>query len=576
MCGIFCVILHKSSADIANTTLDGLSRTQNRGYDSSGICVKTSEKLAVYKKINNGDMPVDRLKALNITDRGKISISHTRWATHGKINHVNTHPHLDESHNFSLVHNGIISNTETLKKYLAAEGIYPTSQTDSEFIVLLVSHFYDKGNTIAESICLCNKMLIGNWAYALISTHSDRIFLSCYDKSLIISRDVVGNIYISSEIDAVMDCKLYIAVSENMSVSHENIDELFDTNENKTPHKIEVYTKNKYNTFMEKEIHDQINCLPAVAVMQSVNLDKFDQIIFIGCGSSYHACLMGEALFKQNTGKHISCFDASNFYEYDIKTAGKNTVVILVSQSGETHDLFIALKKIKKRGIRTIAITNSEGSLIARNVDKSIYLNLGKEVSVASTKSFTACATIFYNILFSGTNTYETIVDNFARHIHRAVMQPIDLDFAEISSYKNIFILGTGVFLPTAYESALKIKEISYINAQGYISGGLKHGPFSIIDDTSLTIAFMNLENREAILGTASEITVRGGNVILFTQLKVDNLNYNYVDVPDADDIYLNAIICSIIMQRFAVYTASKLNRNIDFPRNLAKCVTVE
>lgn len=616
MCGIIAYLGNK---DCIEYLLNGLYKLQNRGYDSVGI-----SRIIDNQIITNKYASVDNSNALSILENklknnnlySHIGIGHTRWATHGSKTDCNAHPHHDEDNKISLIHNGIIENYNEIKDFLIKEKYKFKSQTDTEVIANLIN-YYLKDNNMQIAIEKSISRLKGTWALCII--HKDfpnnmwlmrngsPLLLGFEEEFIIVSSESIGfNQYIKKYI--IIDNHDLIKITNNNNkITFENSIERYkvkiNTNEN-------YILSNEYPYWMIKEIYEQTNtvfsCLNnggRILDEHSVKLGGLDNVknkllecnnlIILGCGTSYHAGLWGSYHFKDmKLFNSIQVIDGAEFDETDIPMFGKS-VMILLSQSGETKDLHRCIEIAKTGDHLTMGIVNVTDSLIARETDCGIYLNAGREFAVASTKSFTSqcIAVSLVSIWFAqNKNLYykarvKKIKDIMKFHYQVNVLLKdksirFDKIYYKFKKYPSVFILGKGQNESIAKEGSLKIKEVSYLHAEGYSSSALKHGPFALIKE-GLPIIIIDIDekHRDKTLNAVFETITRNAELFIITN-KVEN--YENIPIPDDQIIYIeynenyHGLLANIILQLLSYELAVYFGNNPDYPRNLAKVVTVE
>ena len=593
MCGIIAIL---SKINNIEMTIKGIRQLQNRGYDSFGVSYFSNKKIITKKDIfENNENPIDKIynkiKNLNITN----IISHTRWATNGDKSILNSHPHTSQNKKISIVHNGIIENYLELRKFLFLKGIKCISDTDSEVITNLISYYYKSLGNIVNAINHVNLLLKGSWAIVLMCrdypnklfaiSHKTPLLLGYSDDILIFSSEISGfNNYIKSYF-VLQENKLVIAEKNKNTLvisDFENytIKPLYGKNQS-------INLPKPYTYWLEKEINDQykyaklfkskiLKKLNKVLINNSNQLKLINNIILLGCGTSFNAGLLGKYYLK-NTDYfyNVQCINASDFSLLDISKIG-STCVIVLSQSGETKDVISCLNILPKN-ILTLGIVNSPESTISRKCNTVLYINVGREISVASTKSFfgqvlflQVLANFYYQFNKMPTINHGTMVvdiKNMISYAKNNLNVYLDRLIAD-----SMFILGKGKFFYIAREAALKIKEITYIHAEGYSGSALKHGPYSLLKKHFPVILFiMNDEHQHLMLNGYHQIIARGAFALVITDnpdLQVENK----IIVPTRN----NELLSIIIIQYISYFIGLKLGLPIDRPRNLAKCVTTD
>lgn len=611
MCGIIGYIGPK---ELKTILLTGLKRMEYRGYDSAGMTlIDQANGLMTFKKKGR----VADLESLvdNLELKPTIGIAHTRWATHGFPNDINAHPHNDNSQNISLVHNGIIENYASIKQKLLQEGYFFRSETDTEVLVVLIERFYKKTNDLEKSVRLALNEVRGTFGIALVSTYEpdkliaarrgSPLILGVGDDEYIIASDASAIIEHTKNVVFLNDDEMAILTRDNFVTK--TISNVPTNNEIHTlEFELEQIEKGGFEHFMLKEIFEQTitikDAMRGRLLVDEGNVklgglrnvqDKLRnarRIIITACGTSYNAALVGEYLIEQLAQIPVEVEYASEF-RYRSPILYDDDVVVVISQSGETADTLAAVQEAKQRGVTVIGIVNVVGSSIARNTDAGIYIHAGPEIGVASTKAFTSqLTTLTLLALYLGRMKKISFVEGvkIARELEEisGKVQKI-LDNAEsiekiakdYSKSRNYLYLGRGYNYPVALEGALKLKEISYIHAEGYPAAEMKHGPIALIDE-NMPVVFIAPKDEiyEKIVSNIEEVKARKGKVLAITNEgneELSNLADHIIYIPETLPI-LTPILSVIPLQLLAYYTARELNRDIDKPRNLAKSVTVE
>ena len=545
MCGIYGIVSH----NIFKMIIDGLKQLQNRGYDSSGLCTMRDGSFHIIKSAAPNALEV--LRAHEVMSR--IGMGHNRWATHGKNTEDNAHPHVSNNKRWAIVHNGIIENYDDLKAMLQEKGFTFYSETDTEVVCNLLQDNY-RGN-VYMAIEHTLTMLQGTYAFIIMTLEEPRnLYCVKHQSPLLVGYDNDKIIITSEKSGFCFDVKYIILKDKDIcTINHDLI--LHNEQYNEYDHFIKVEKQHEYAHWTLKEIHEQPE---AVLRVRSVTYEfDVDNIILLGCGTSYHAALYGAKLFKQ-TGKYntVQVFDGADFTLDDVPRT--KTAYILISQSGETIDLYQCLRLVNGP---TYGIINVEDSLIAREVDHVIYTNAGKEVGVASVKSFTnqvVCLAFLAGIA----------VD--LPRLSADIQTTIDLSIPICQQYgykDNLFLLGKGLGEVIAKEGALKIKEISYIHAEGYSASSLKHGPFALLDENMPTIIVDTVGNLSSCY---QEVKARHSPIFYITN-KPD-VKANLI-IPEHD--LFSSLLAIIPLQLLAYYISLKKGLDPDKPKNLAKVVTV-
>ena len=626
MCGIFGILTTTSNKEnIYDKIINGLLQLQNRGYDSSGLSVLNGDKIETYKYASTAtESSLDKLKNLNLTkgtnDEIYQGIGHNRWATHGIKNDANAHPHLSNDNNFAIVHNGIIENYDILKQLLLDNGYIFHSQTDTEVVVNLVSYYYNICHDTFQALDFAIRKIRGTYGIILLDVNNpDKIFCVRNGSPLLIGKNedcviitseqsgfcnLIAN-YITLHNDDICVIK---RLSEN---SNELIIKTFHNYTHKNVNIVERdLTPYPYNHWTLKEINQQPTCiLNAInnggriknqcevklgGLEQHISILKdIDNIIILGCGTSFYAGLYGMYYLKKMCNfNSVQAFDGAEFNENDICKIGK-TALILISQSGETKDLHRCIDIAKSENLVTIGVINVVDSLIAREVDCGVYCNAGVEVGVASTKSFTSqvvCLSLIsiwfaqihninenkrvkmisdlHNLSYDFKNTIDDVLEQVKIVAHTL----------KTTCVKNMFLLGKGSDEYVAREGSLKIKEISYVHAEGYSASSLKHGPFALLDET-VPVIILNLETNHTskIMNCLQEVSSRSSPIVFITNQwsKINSLS-NMVTINIRENTSYSSLLGAIPLQLLAYYLSIEKGINPDKPKNLAKVVTVE
>ena len=612
MCGIVGYIGTQKASPIL---INGLLRLEYRGYDSAGISTIEKNSLSIMKDKGR----VKNLYNLEGIDNleGTIGIAHTRWATHGKPSKENSHPHMDNSKSFSVVHNGIIKNYNELKKFLIENGYTFYSQTDTEIIPNLIHYYYSKDTNNDELKFLravknaCNDFK-GSFAIEVISKYyPDNMIVVRKDSPLVIGKGENEN-YISSDIPAILSFtrNFYLLNDLEYVVLSRNDAKFYDNN--LTPIKKATQTiewnsssaeKDGFEDYMLKEIYEQPNAIrETIGAKFNENekcefedlhftkdyLSNLNKVYIIGCGTAMHAGLAGKNAIEKLCKIHTEVDIASEF-RYRNPLVDKNCLCIFISQSGETADTIAALKLCKENGAKTLAITNVIGSSITRESDYSIYTHAGPEIAVASTKAYTSqvvllvvLAIYFAEILELNTDTISTLkkeILSLPAKIEQTLKLSSNVENLAKKVYqeKDIFFLGRGIDETVAKEGSLKLKEISYIHSESYAAGELKHGPIALIEKGVTVISIMTDPNLvEKTISNIQEVITRGAKTIVITNQNVDSSMFDFVlQIPETSP-FVSPILSIIPLQLFSYYISKEKGLDVDKPRNLAKSVTVE
>ncbi|MFH1387460.1 MAG: glutamine--fructose-6-phosphate transaminase (isomerizing) [bacterium] len=609
MCGIFGYIGAKEALPFL---MEGLKKLEYRGYDSAGVATINGGALLVSKCV--GKIADLEICTTENPIKGSVGVGHTRWATHGQPSHKNSHPHEDCRSKLVVVHNGIIENYLELRQELIARGHNFRSDTDTEVLAHLIEEKYN-GNLLS-AVREALLMVRGSYALAVISEHEpNKIVAARFGSPLIVGHGDEEN-FLSSDIPALLKYTSKITHLENGEMAEI------------TPERTKIYglsgklTKKKssliswdpesaekggYTHFMLKEIHEQPSAIRKTidgrvsAASHKIHFDelkltdeeikKVNRVIFTACGTSWHAGLVGEYLFEQLAKLPTEVEYAAEF-RYRNPIIDENTLVIAITQSGETADTLAAVWEAKERGAKTIAICNVVGSTIAREADGVVYTNAGPEIGVASTKAFTTQLTVIYLLailfgkrreLISETESLKYISDliEIPEKIEQTLEQEKEVEKVAEKFYgvSNALYLGRGKGFPIALEGALKLKEVSYIHAEGYPAAEMKHGPIALIDKNMPVVVLAFSGRRyEKTLGNIEEVKARGGQVIaVATQgdTLIASRADNVLSIPSTSEA-LSPLLAVIPLQLLAYYIAVKRGCHVDQPRNLAKSVTVE
>ena len=606
MCGIIGFAGNESACPFL---LNGLEKLEYRGYDSAGIAICDGEKINVLKSEGKLTKLEKKIEVNNLS--GNVGIGHMRWATHGKVSEKNAHPQSSFNNKIVLAHNGIIENYLELKSEFD-KNIF-VSDTDTEVIAHLIHKYYNWTGVLDDfisTIYFILEKLKGSYAFVIMcEDFKDKIFAIKKDSPLVIGIGENKNFFASDASAFIKYTNKVCYLNDNeLAIIDANNINVFDANKNIVKKEIcEVdggksdFGKNNYDSFMLKEIFEQPKVISDFLAYNNDNflgkinldekiLDDIERIYLIGCGTAYYACLMGEKLLSK-LNLFVSAHPASEF-RYSNLVLNRKSLVIVVSQSGETADSLAALRIAKKNGAKVLSIVNVVGSSIDRESDFKVYINAGPEISVASTKAFSLMLTAFYVLSYYLYKYFNVIARDEFLNLKNDLQEIPDLiekvlkqqekikDVAEkYLSCKNIFYLGRNLDYVIALEGALKLKEIAYLNSQAYPSGELKHGPIALIDGSSLIIGVVTQENIfDKTLSNLKECKARDGKIFVITQYENENSKDVADDVfimPECNQIFI-PMVANICLQLFAYYVAKNLGRDIDKPKNLAKSVTVE
>ncbi len=606
MCGIVGYIGTQKAVPIL---LDGLKKLEYRGYDSAGVSTIENSKITITKdkgRVKNLD---ELLKDNNSSST--IGIAHTRWATHGKPSKINSHPHLDNTNKFSVVHNGIIENYSDIKKFLMDNGYKFMSETDTEVIPNLISYYYTTGNNFLHSVSLACNDLEGSYAIeVLCEDFPDRIIVAKKDSPLVIGTSKDDH-YIASDIPAILAYTKDFYLLEDGDIVEVYADHLNFYSKDLKPitKKIETITwdasaieKNGYEDFMLKEINEQVVSIRETIgfklnkekiELDNISLSKdflsnIHKIMIVACGTAMHAGLAVKPIFE-NLCKIPVEVDMASEFRYRNPLVDEKTLAIFISQSGETADTIQALKLAKEKGATTLALSNVIGSSITREADLYIYTHAGPEIAVASTKAYTAQVVLLNIIALYIAQVLETSDTSVIEDLKKQILSlpskveetlKDDTDIQKLAEdiyhVKDVFFIGRGIDYPVAMEGSLKLKEISYIHSEAYAGGELKHGPIALIENDFPVIGIMTDEKLlEKSISNIQEVISRGAKTIVITNQNL-NKEFDYViHVPEINK-YLSPILSVIPLQLLSYYISKKKGLDVDKPRNLAKSVTVE
>lgn len=612
MCGIVGYIGKRNSLSII---FDGLKRLEYRGYDSAGVAViNERNEMHYYKKA--GKVKELENEFNGETLEGKIGIGHTRWATHGEPNDNNAHPHFDMDKNITIVHNGIIENFKTLKKKLSQEGYTFSTDTDTEVLANLIEYYYKSKNNFEIAVRLALSEVEGTYGIAcMCKSEPDKIIIARMGSPLmfglgkdeiIVSSDAAAIVNHTKNVIYLEDGEMAVLKRDSFQIKTID-DEDIQREVQQIEYDLEEIEKSGFEHFMLKEICEQPESIQntyrgrinfetgevKLGGLDSVKekLINAKRIIITGCGTAWHAGLVGEYLLEQFCRITTEVEYASEF-RYRNPVISKDDIVFFISQSGETADTRAAMKEAKRLGASAIGIVNVVGSTIAREVDCGTYIHAGPEIGVASTKAFTSQLMSLILITLMIGKHKGTIPDSELKEIAKelkALPEKIkqiiekrnDYKFVaeEFKDSKNFLYLGRGFNFPVALEGALKLKEISYIHAEGYPAAEMKHGPIALIDE-NMPVVFIATKDKtyDKIITNIEEIKARKGKIITIAaddDTEINNYSDYILRVPNTLPIF-SPILNSIPLQFLAYYIATARNCNVDQPRNLAKSVTVE
>lgn len=613
MCGIVGYAGSKNAVDIL---IDGLSHLEYRGYDSSGIALMGNGEINVFKAPGKLINLVEKLREADPEKiQSKTGIGHIRWATHGLPTLVNAHPHSCTCGGLTLVHNGIIENYKEIKASLEKEGYVFKSQTDTEVAAQLIAHEYGIYKDLKKAVTSGIKKLKGAWAFCVMhKAEPGSIVATRKNAPLLIGVGEEEN-FLASDIPAIIKYTkkaIYLNDNQIAKITKDSI-EIYNEDGSIGNNRIEflpfepmALSKMGYKHFMLKEIHEQPDVVRNILQdkildefneikLEDVNLTKeqlkeIDRIQIIACGTSLHAGLVGKYVIEELTGIPVDV-EPSSEYIYRSTIANEKTLVIGISQSGETADTITAIKQAKEKGAHVLIITNRKESLLARLSDSLLHVNAGIEVSVAATKSYIAQLMSLYLFSIYMAETLNKSKDKVQEIKHELLTLPAKLEAVlsgapkireiakKYSSFKNFIFIARGINYPTALEGALKLKEISYINATGYPAGELKHGPIAMLDESMPVLAILNKGVvYDKVMSNCEEAYARQARLIGVAN-EIDDkhkgLFDDYILIPDISDLVSPALNVTVL-QLLAYNIAEYLGKDVDQPRNLAKSVTVE
>ena len=614
MCGIVAYIGQKQAYPIV---LSGLKRLEYRGYDSAGVALFNEGEINVFKKegkvanLENEVVVADRI--------GNRGIGHTRWATHGPPNDTNAHPHLSESGDLAVVHNGIIENYDTLKQELESKGYIFRSDTDTEVLSYLISDIKEKtGYKLAKSVRLALNQVVG--AYAIVVMCKDepnKLVAARKSSPLVLGIGKDNDFYVASDATPIVEYTkqvVYLNDGDIAILNEEKGLKLYDHEEDlQDPYieelelHLEALEKGGYDHFMLKEIHEQprsiedcfrgrLNAKKGWVSLGGIkyyedDIIKANRIVMVACGTSWHACLVGEYLFEDLARINVEVEYASEF-RYRNPIINEGDIVLAISQSGETADTMAALELAKSKGATILGICNVVGSSISRITDAGSYTHAGPEIGVASTKAFTAQVTVLTLMAASLARKKGKLNESKFRNLlssMEAIPNKVQLVLDKTEKIKkiaakykdasNALYLGRGSSFPVALEGALKLKEISYIHAEGYPAAEMKHGPIALIDEEMPVFVIATKgPSYEKVVSNIQEVKARKGKIVAIVtegDEQVKEFADDYIEIPETNE-YLVPLIATVPFQILSYYIAVMRDCNVDQPRNLAKSVTVE
>jgi glucosamine--fructose-6-phosphate aminotransferase (isomerizing) len=617
MCGITGYIGYREAYPII---IDGLKRLEYRGYDSAGVMLFDGEEIQLSKTKGKVSSLVEKVQS-EISEKGSIGIGHTRWATHGIPNDINSHPHISNSGNLVIVHNGIIENYATLKQELKGRGYVFKSDTDTEVLINLIEEIKNQYDVkLGKAVQIALNQVVGAYAISIFDkTKPDEIVVARLGspiaigvgkdfKEFFIASDASPFIEFTKDAIYLDDEELaIIKIGREVNIRKIKDDSFVDPNIQKLQLNLEQIEKGGYEHFMLKEIHEQPRAITdtfrgrliieeAIIKISGLenNMKKFlnaERIIVVACGTSWHAGLVAEYTFEEFARIPVEVEYASEF-RYRNPVLTEKDIVIAISQSGETADTLAAIKLARSKGAFVFGICNVVGSSIARENDSGAYTHAGPEIGVASTKAFTTQITLLTLIALRLARAKGTMTsEDYRLHLHEMELIPkkieqllkIDQKIKKIAHiYKdatNCLYLGRGFNFPVALEGALKLKEISYIHAEGYPAAEMKHGPIALIDEKMpIVVIATNKGHYEKVVSNIQEIKSRNGQIIAVVTKGdkiVRDIADHVIEIPETEEA-LTPLLTTIPLQLLSYHIAVMRGCNVDQPRNLAKSVTVE
>ena len=612
MCGIVGYFGNKDSVPIL---INGLKRLEYRGYDSAGLAVIGDDQLHLLKKA--GKVSVLESEVDDHVLNGTVGIAHTRWATHGEPNDINAHPHTDQDGKIALIHNGIIENYNVLKQVLEKDGVTFQSETDSEVLVQLISKiYYTDGLSFPEAVQAALQEVVGAYGIVVICKDEPEIMVAARLGSPLVLGVGEGEYFVASDASPIIEHtrnvvyldegEMVVLKNDGYTISQIKDKKVIYKDITIIEHDLVAIEKGNFPHFMLKEIHEQVNtitdtmrgrlqvdkghaCLGGLSDYMT-RIENAKRFYITGCGTSWHAGLIGKYLLEEYAGIPVYVEYASEF-RYRRTIIDNETIVIAISQSGETADTLAAIKKAKEKGGLTLGICNVVGSSITRITDCGVYTHAGPEIGVASTKAFTAQVTVLTMLALllgrkKGMSKQQgiklsTALANVGKDVKTIfsdtkVIEKIAWEYEKVD---NFLYLGRGVNFPVALEGALKLKEISYIHAEGYPAAEMKHGPIALIDE-KMPVLFIvpHDQTYQKVLSNIQEVQARKGRIIILTDKKskeLEKLSDHIIEIPQSHSRVF-PILATIPLQLLAYHLAVIRGGDVDMPRNLAKSVTVE
>ena len=606
MCGIVC---YKGNLEARDVIVEGLERLEYRGYDSAGISLIDEGVLSTVKKSGKVKVLKDELSKNPI--KGHLGIGHIRWATHGGPSDVNSHPHLSNNGKIAVVHNGIIENYNELKENLKKEGYSFKSETDTEVIAALIEKFYE--NDLLDAVRKAKAMLKGSFALGIICQDEDDRLIVLREESPLVLGLTDDGILAASDLPSIIKYTKDVIYLENGDLVDIKGNEytIYDRENEKVKREVskvtfsfEDATKEGYDHFMIKEINEQPKAIADTIkykltdglidfkenAFSKEELQGFNKIYMVACGTAYHAGLVGSYAFEKFAKIPVICDIASEF-RYNDPFIDDKTLIILPSQSGETADTLAALRLARQKGAKTLVLTNVVASSLDREADKTIYCYAGPEIAVASTKAYTTQIISFYMLALDFARKLETISEEEYKNILEEIkkipekvkeildnIEDIKKYAQEIKKSESIFYLGRGLDYKSVIEGALKLKEVSYIHSEAFAAGELKHGTIALIEEGTPVVTVATQENiMEKTISNVKEVISRGANIFSIARSDdhLEDISHYTYKLPETIDA-LYPVLAVVPQQLLAYYTSNAKGIDVDKPRNLAKSVTVE
>jgi len=602
MCGIIGYVGKENAVPII---IDGLKKLEYRGYDSAGIAIYRDGGFDVVKQKGRLAALENRLKGSSLN--GYMGIGHTRWATHGEPSDVNSHPHIGSQNKIAVVHNGIIENYLQLKERLEHRGVNFASQTDSEVIAQLAEHYYN--GDLMDAVIKVSNAVEGSYALGVMCVDDkDTLIAIKKDNPLIIGVSEHGN-FIASDVPAVLKHtnKVYYLNDKEIAVLREGSVEFFNLDREPLEKTLETVTwsldsaeKGGYPHFMLKEIMEQPKVLNDTIqsavngnnknIINNIDISRFNKIVITACGSAYYCGVVARYVFEKLCRVSVEVEIASEF-RYKDAIIDEKTLVILITQSGETADTIAAMREAKSRGAATLSIVNVVGSTIAKEADHCLFTAAGPEIAVATTKAFSAQLVLLYILAIRfavklgklSQNEEQKYLSGISSIPDKtsSILEQVDSIQKYASTcvgYKSIFFIGRNIDYAISLEGSHKLKEISYIHSEAYAGGELKHGTISLVEEDTLVVVLSNCERLYGkIMSNAEQVISRGAKVLLIGRCPdaKETEKLSYIELPESSELF-SPSLSLIVLQLFSYYVAANKGLDIDKPRNLAKSVTVE